>query len=49
MSRDDKESEEERMVTNYEVDAFLNSVDVVRADVDRLAARIQRLKDTFPA
>lgn len=32
-----------------EVEAFLNGVDGVRADVDRLAARIQRLKDKFPA
>jgi ubiquinone biosynthesis accessory factor UbiJ len=32
-----------------EVEAFLNGVDVVRADVDRLAARIQRLKGKLPA
>jgi len=33
----------------YEVDAFLNGVDGARADVDRLAARIQRLKDKLSA
>lgn len=33
----------------YEVEMFLNGVDVIRADVDRLAARIQRLKDKLPA
>jgi ubiquinone biosynthesis protein UbiJ len=32
-----------------EVEAFLNGVDGVRADVDRLAARLQRLKDKLPA
>jgi ubiquinone biosynthesis accessory factor UbiJ len=32
-----------------EVEAFLNGVDGVRADVDRLAARIQRLKDKLSA
>jgi len=32
-----------------EVETFLNGVDGARADVDRLAARIQRLKDKFPA
>ncbi len=33
----------------YEVEMFLNGVDVIRADVDRLAARIQRLKDKISA
>lgn len=38
--------EEARLLpVRYEVEAFLNGVDGVRADVDRLAARIQRLKD----
>ena len=38
--------EEARLVpVRYEVEMFLNGVDAVRADVDRLAARIQRLKD----
>ena len=42
--------EEARLLpVRYEVEAFLNGVDVVRADVDRLAARIQRLKDKLPA
>jgi ubiquinone biosynthesis accessory factor UbiJ len=31
-----------------EVERFLNGVDAVRADVDRLAARIQRLKNKLP-
>ena len=40
--------EEARLLPQrYEVEAFLNGVDVVRADVDRLAARIQRLKGSF--
>jgi ubiquinone biosynthesis protein UbiJ len=33
----------------YEIDVFLNGVDVARADVDRLTARIQRLKDKCSA
>lgn len=42
--------EEARLLpVRYEVEEFLNAVDVTRADVDRLAARIQRLKDKFPA
>ncbi len=42
--------EEKRLLpVRYEVEAFLNAVDVIRADVDRLAARVQRLKDKFPA
>jgi ubiquinone biosynthesis protein UbiJ len=42
--------EEARLLpVRAEVEAFLNGVDGVRADVDRLAARIQRLKDKFPA
>lgn len=42
--------EEKRLLpVRYEVEAFLNAVDVMRADVDRLAARIQRLKDKFSA
>jgi len=37
--------EEARLLpVRYEVEAFLNAVDVVRADADRLAVRIQRLK-----
>jgi ubiquinone biosynthesis accessory factor UbiJ len=32
-----------------EVEAFLNGVDSARADVDRLAARLQRLRDKFSA
>jgi ubiquinone biosynthesis protein UbiJ len=32
-----------------EVEAFLNGVDGVRADVDRLAARLQRLQDKLSA
>jgi ubiquinone biosynthesis protein UbiJ len=32
-----------------EVEAFLNGVDSVRADVDRLAARLERLRNKFPA
>jgi ubiquinone biosynthesis protein UbiJ len=42
--------EEARLLpVRYEVDAFLNGVDGARADVDRLAARIQRLKDKLSA
>jgi ubiquinone biosynthesis protein UbiJ len=42
--------EEKRLLpVRYEVEAFLNAVDVARADVDRLAARIQRLKDKLSA
>jgi len=42
--------EEARLLpVRYEVEEFLSAVDVARADVDRLAARIQRLKDKFPA
>lgn len=42
--------EEARLLpVRYEVEAFLNGVDGVRADVDRLAARIQRLKNKLPA
>ena len=42
--------EETRLLpVRYEVEAFLNGVDDARADVDRLAARIQRLKDKFSA
>jgi len=38
--------EEARLLpVRYEVEAFLNGVDGARADVDRLAARIQRLRD----
>ena len=38
--------EEARLLpVRVEVEAFLNGVDGARADVDRLAARIQRLKD----
>jgi ubiquinone biosynthesis protein UbiJ len=38
--------EEARLLpVRYEVEMFLNGVDGARADVDRLAARIQRLKD----
>ena len=37
--------EEARLLpVRYEVEAFLNGMDGMRADVDRLAARIQRLK-----
>jgi len=40
--------EEARLVpTRHEVETFLNAVDGVRADVDRLAARVQRLKDNL--
>ena len=40
--------EEARLLpTRHEVETFLNAVDGVRADVDRLAARVQRLKDNF--
>ena len=42
--------EEARLLpVHAEVEAFLNGVDVMRADVDRLAARVQRLKDKLPA
>ena len=42
--------EEARLLpVRYEVEAFLNAVDVARADVDRLAARIQRLKHKLSA
>jgi len=42
--------EEARLLpVRFEVEAFLNGVDVVRADVDRLAARIQRLKHKLSA
>ena len=42
--------EEARLLpVRYEVEAFLNGVDGVRADVDRLAARVQRLKDKLSA
>jgi ubiquinone biosynthesis protein UbiJ len=42
--------EEARLLpVRYEVEAFLNGVDGVRADVDRLAARIQRLKAKLTA
>jgi len=42
--------EESRLVpVRAEVDGFLDSVDVLRGDVDRLAARIQRLATRVPA
>lgn len=42
--------EEARLLpVRYEVEEFLNAVDVVRADADRLAARIQRLKTQHSA
>ncbi|HJX18389.1 MAG TPA: SCP2 sterol-binding domain-containing protein [Acidiferrobacterales bacterium] len=42
--------EEARLLpVRYEVEAFLNAVDVVRADVDRLTARVQRLKNKLSA
>jgi len=42
--------EEARLLpVRYEVEMFLNGVDGARADVDRLAARIQRLKDKLSA
>ena len=42
--------EEKRLLpVAFEVEAFLNAVDVLRSDVDRLAARIQRLKDRLSA
>ena len=42
--------EEVRLLpVRYEVEAFLNGVDGVRANVDRLAVRIQRLQDKLPA
>jgi ubiquinone biosynthesis accessory factor UbiJ len=42
--------EEARLLpVRAEVETFLNGVDGARADVDRLTARIQRLKDKFPA
>jgi ubiquinone biosynthesis protein UbiJ len=42
--------EEARLLpVRYEVEEFLNGVDGVRADVDRLAARIRRLKDNLSA
>jgi len=42
--------EETRLLPlQYEVEAFLNGVDIMRADVDRLAARVQRLKDKLTA
>ncbi len=42
--------EEARLLpVRHEVEAFLNAVDVVRADADRLTARIQRLKDKYSA
>ncbi|MEK7711795.1 MAG: SCP2 sterol-binding domain-containing protein [Pseudomonadota bacterium] len=42
--------EEARLLpVRYEVEAFLNGVDGARADVDRLAARIRRLKDKLSA
>jgi len=41
--------EESRLLpTRHEVEEFLGAVDDVRADVDRLAARVQRLKEHFP-
>ncbi len=42
--------EEARLLpVRYEVEMFLNGVDGARADVDRLAARIQRLKEKLSA
>ena len=42
--------EEARLLpVRYEVEEFLNAVDVARADVDRLAARIQRLQHKLSA
>ena len=42
--------EEARLLpVRYEIESFLNGVDGVRADVDRLAARVQRLKDKLSA
>jgi ubiquinone biosynthesis protein UbiJ len=42
--------EETRLLPlRFEVEAFLNSVDSVRADVDRLSVRIQRLKEKLSA
>ena len=42
--------EEVRLLpVRYEVEMFLNGVDGVRADVDRLAARVRRLKDKHSA
>ena len=42
--------EEARLLpVRYEVEMFLNGVDGARADVDRLAARIQRLMDKLSA
>lgn len=42
--------EESRLLpTRPEVEEFLNAVDGVRADVDRIAARVQRLKDKLPS
>ena len=42
--------EEARLLpVRYEIEEFLNAVDVVRADADRLAARVQRLKTQHSA
>jgi ubiquinone biosynthesis protein UbiJ len=42
--------EEARLLpVRHEVEAFLNAVDAVRADVDRLTARVQRLRDEYSA
>jgi ubiquinone biosynthesis protein UbiJ len=42
--------EEARLVpVRSEVDAFLGAVDVLRNDVDRLAARVRRLREKFSA
>ena len=42
------EEEARVLPTRHEIETFLTAVDGIRADVDRLAARIQRLKDNFP-
>ena len=42
--------EESRLLpTRHEIEEFLGAVDHVRADVDRIAARVQRLKDKLPS
>lgn len=42
--------EEVRLLpVRHEVEAFLNGVDVLRGDVDRLAARLQRIRDKLRA
>jgi hypothetical protein len=45
LSRDDKESEEERMVTNYEVDAFLTAMRDESAEVQGMVRNFLKVLD----